>query len=118
MSAYFVFEQSDPAGVIREFVFQLDDPIKIAEARKILTNSKALNRHVMGTVVQSRADYNPKWSFHLSAESISFFEMSIEVCDANVTYVEEHLEEVGGAFLPKSHWCPWSSALKKEISFP
>jgi hypothetical protein len=41
--------------------------------------------------------------------------MSIEVCDAATTYVEEHLDEVGGAFLPGRRWCPWSSRVLEEI---
>jgi len=45
-----------------------------------------------------------------------FFELQIEVCDSNVTYVEEHLEEIGGSFLPNSVWCPWSSKLMAEVS--
>jgi hypothetical protein len=118
MTAFFSFEQADPEGVVHEFVFQLDDPAKIAEARSILSDPHPAKRHVMGTVIQSRVPYNSKWSFHLRPDSISFFEMAIEICDANVTYVEAHLDEVGGSFLPKSHWCPWSSLLKREIIGP
>lgn len=51
----------------------------------------------------------------VTAVVFGLFEMQIEVCDANVTYVEEHLDEVGGGFLPKSFWCPWSSELEAEI---
>jgi hypothetical protein len=35
----------------------------------------------------------------------------MEVCDASMTYVEDHLDEVGGAFLPGAQWCPWDSKL-------
>ncbi|WP_442948058.1 BP74-related protein [Nostoc sp.] len=48
--------------------------------------------------------------------TISFFPMAIEVCDATTNYVNDHLDEVGGAFLPGLFWCPWSSQLVKEIS--
>jgi hypothetical protein len=41
--------------------------------------------------------------------------MSIEVCDAATSYVEEHLAEVGGAFLPGRRWCPWSSRVIAEV---
>jgi hypothetical protein len=118
MPAYFSFEQTDPKGITHEFIFQVNDPTQIAEARAILKNSKATNIHVMGTVVQSTAPCNPNWSFHLSPDSISFFENAIEVCDANVTYVEKHLDEVGGSFLPHARWCPWTSALKRELTYP
>lgn len=33
-----------------------------------------------------------------------------------MTYVEKHLSDVGGAFLPGNAWCPWSSRLIAEVS--
>lgn len=118
MSAYFYFEQTSPEGELKRFVFRLDDDVKILEARRILGGGDPLKVHVQGTVVPIRADYNPDWSFHLAPSTIGFFEMQIEVCDANVTYVESHLDEVGGSFLPRSFWCPWSSTLSGEVSWP
>jgi hypothetical protein len=43
--------------------------------------------------------------------------MAIEVCDANMMYVEDHLDEAGGAFLPGNHWCPWDSRVTREVTF-
>ena len=114
-AAYFVFEQKSPEGELEQFVFKLTDQVKIDEARAILAEKRP-NDSVQGTVVQKQAPYNPGWSFHLAPDSIGFFEFQVEVCDANVTYVEEHLDEVGGSFLPKSFWCPWSSKLAAEIT--
>ena len=116
MAAYFSFQQEAPDGELHEFVFKLVQDDKILEARRILADHSASKVHVLGTIVQSRARYNPAWSFHLEPESISFFELAAEVCDANVTYVEKHLSEVGGAFLPGDAWCPWSSRLNAEVS--
>lgn len=116
MATYFAFKQTAPDGTLKRFVFQLDDPNKIAEARSILADPESMKRHVHGRIVQRRATYNPDWSFHLDPASIGFFEMQIEVCDANVTYVEDHLDEVGGSFLPRSLWCPWSSELVEEVN--
>lgn len=116
MSAYFMFGQTSPKGEQEWFVFKLTDPAKIAEARALLGGGNDAKRHVQGTIVKSRVPYNPGWSFHLDPASIGFFEMQIEVCDANVTYVEEHLDEVGGSTLPKSFWCPWSSTLTAEVT--
>jgi hypothetical protein len=111
----FAFVQKDPAGQLRTFVFELTDPARIAEARSIIADPRNPRHQVQGTVVQKKAPYNPEWSFHLAPASIGFFEKAIEVCDANVTYVEKRLDEVGGSFLPKSHWCPWSSRLDREL---
>ena len=117
MAAYFMFEQESPQGDVREFVFELLAESKIAEARSILADPNATKVHVQGNIVVSSAPYNPGWSFHLDPKTIGFFEMQIEVCDANVTYIEDHLDEIGGSTLPHNFWCPWSSRLKREITF-
>jgi hypothetical protein len=49
---------------------------------------------------------------------VRFFEVAIEVCDATMPYVEDHLDEVGGAFLPGGYWCPWTSRLTREVPAP
>ena len=116
MPTYFVFEQETPQGDKREFVFELDDEAKIAEARAILANPRSLKNHVQGKIIAKSAAYNPGWSFHLDPATIGFFEMQIEVCDANATYIEEHLDEIGGSTLPNGFWCPWSSRLSREIT--
>ena len=96
------------------FVIALTDPAIIAEARALASGQEP-SKHVTGLVVAEAASYNAPWSFHLDPASISFAEMSIEVCDAATSYVEEHLAEVGGAFLPGRRWCPWSSRVVAEI---
>ena len=115
-SANFMFEQKSPKGETEQFTFKLTDPPRIAEARKILADKTDLRRSVEGTIIKQRAAYNPRWLFYLDPPTIAFFEMAIEVCDANVTYVEEHLDEVGGSTLPRSFWCPWSSRLTAEVN--
>jgi hypothetical protein len=115
MAAYFAFEQTAPSGTLERFVFKLVDDKKIEEARSILGHG-GRKIHVQGTVIPQKAPYNPQWSFHLQPETIGFFELQTEVCDANVTYVEDHLDSIGGAFLPKSFWCPWSSKLTAEVT--
>nr|WP_244923979.1 calmodulin [Enhygromyxa salina] len=100
----------------QEFIFQLTDPKKIQEARDILAGKERERVHVMGRVQKSKAPYNPAWSYHLDPATISFFSMAIEVCDADMGYVEDHLDEAGGAFLPGCHWCPWNSKLVREVT--
>ena len=97
------------------FVIRLDDPQKIAHARAIIDGSETVRVHVQGTIIPTRATYNPAWSFHLEPASIEFFAMAIEVCDSAIEYVEEHLSEIGSALLPNSHWCPWSSRVVAEL---
>jgi hypothetical protein len=114
--AYFMFEQTSPNTKTENFIFALINQATIDEARMILSGEIRGKRSVQGTIIKQRVPYNPEWSFHLEPASIAFFEMAIEVCDANVRYVESHLPEVGSDFLPKNHWCPWSSRLIKEVT--
>jgi hypothetical protein len=111
-----MFEQRSPINTTERFVFALSDPNRILEARSLIAGKNPNKHAVQGTIVTQRASYNPQWSFHLDPASIGFFEIATEVCDANVTYVEDHLKEVGGSFLPNNHWCPWSSYLIAEVT--
>lgn len=101
------------ASVAKTFVIELLNQARIDEARKIISGK--LGKGVIGTVVTKSASYNSPWSWHLDPGTISFFEMAAEVCDCNVQYLEEHLGEIGGPFLPNNTWCPWSSRLVQEI---
>jgi hypothetical protein len=110
-TAYFKVAGATEADM---FVIALTDPALIAEARAQAAGQEPV-KHVTGLVVAEAAPYNKPWSFHLDPASIAFADMSIEVCDAATSYVEEHLAEVGGAFLPGRRWCPWSSRVIAEV---
>ncbi|EFA82880.1 conserved hypothetical protein [Heterostelium album PN500] len=107
-NAYFVFSDGHD-----EFVIKLTDPSRIAEAREIIRTNAT--KGVMGIIVKQPVWYNFQWNYYLDPASITFFEMAMEVCDASVSYTEEHLSEVGTDFLPGNRWCPWSSKLVREI---
>ena len=113
-SAYFAITDDITEG---EFIIRLDDAAKIEHARAVLGGVAGLEPHVMGTIVKETAPYNPNWSYHFDPATIVFFEIAIEVCDANIGYVEENLADAGGAFLPKNHWCPWQSRLVREVEY-
>jgi hypothetical protein len=111
---YFVFDYPPNP---EQFVFRLDDPLKIEQARAILRGEQTA-RHVLGRILKTPASYNPPWSFHLDPGSIEFFHSAVEVCDASIQGVEQHLEEACGAFLPNCVWCPWGSRLLSELAPP
>ncbi|GAB3264535.1 BP74-related protein [Kineosporia babensis] len=111
--AFFAFKQA--SGGDREFVFELKDEGRIAKARKILSGEETSEVHVMGRFRKESKEYNPGFSYHLDPDTVYFFSYAIEVCDANMNYLEEHLDEAGGAFLPGAYWCPWDSRLSREI---
>lgn len=109
--AYFAFRGYEA----QEFIFELTDDAKIAEARDILSGKETNRVHVMGRLRKQPQPYNPEFSFHLDPPTINFFEVAIEVCDATMRYVEDHLDEACGAFLPGCFWCPWDSRLVREV---
>lgn len=112
--AYFEF-----TDITRETaVVRLDDPDKIQHARDLLSGKTQERPHLVGRIVKRTAPYNPRWSFHYDPATVGFFDVAIEVCDATLPYVEDHLDEAGGAFLPGAYWCPWSSKLTREVPAP
>ncbi len=100
----------------RNLCDRVDRGKKIAHARRILNGVEQKQVNVSGIVVKAPVPYNKAWNFHLSSDSITFFEFAVEVCDVSIKYVAEHLDEVGGAFLPAGRWCPWRSRLLSEIN--
>ena len=113
--AYFKVTGPEPQDTL---VIMLKNPDMIAAARAIAGGQEQTKVHVTGLVVPGQLAYNAPWHFYVDPDSISFFEMAIEVCDAATTYVEAHLDEVGGSFLPGRRWCPWSSKVSEEIPAP
>lgn len=109
---YFAFMQRPD----QEFIFELTDDAKIAQALAILAGKETDAVHVMGRIRKEPKPYNPGWDFHLDPATISFFVIAIEVCDADMMYVNDHLDEACGAFLPGCHWCPWNSKLTREVT--
>ncbi|WNG60367.1 calmodulin [Archangium gephyra] len=114
MTAYFAFKEPSSPGM--EFIIALTDEAKIQMARDILSGKEKNRIHVHGRIIKRRQPYNPRFNFYLDPVTIDFFEVAIEVCDANMMYVEDHLDEAGGAFLPGGHWCPWDSQLTREVT--
>ena len=109
------FEIGFPTLAEGRFVIALNDPAKIEQARKAISDPEQNPHSVMGIIAKSAAGYNPPWSYHLDPATIEFFEFAIEVCDAAPQYVEDHLAEACGAFLPDCRWCPWSSKVLAEV---
>ncbi|MEU1394116.1 MULTISPECIES: calmodulin-binding protein [unclassified Nonomuraea] len=108
------FEMTD---ITRErFIVKLTNPAKIQHARDLLNGDTTDRPHVIGRILKRQADYNPQWSYHLNGDTVDFFDVAIEVCDATIPYIEDHLDEAGGAFLPGLVWCGWSTRLVREVT--
>ncbi|TXS44536.1 BP74-related protein [Streptomyces sp. OR43] len=100
------------------FVVKLVEEREINHARALVNGETTERPHVVGRIVKRQADYNPRWSFHFDPQSVGFFDYAIEICDATVPYVEDHLDEAGGPFLPGGVFCPWTSTLVREVPAP
>jgi uncharacterized protein (TIGR03437 family) len=114
-AAYFQFNIPPRTEI---FTFKLLDPELIQHARALLAGTRQDLPHVIGTIVKAPAPYNRPWSYHFDPATISFFDLAVEVCDGNIQYVEDHLDEAGGHFLPGNRWCPWNSRLVREVPPP
>jgi hypothetical protein len=108
------FNMRDITGA--NFVIELTRPAVIQEARDIVNSGAA--KIVIGRIIKTSARYNPQWDFHYNPDTVSFADAAIEVCDATTPYVEDHLDEAGGPFLPGLYWCPWTGRLTEELPAP
>ena len=108
------FKVTDGVGR-NDFVIKLTDPVKIQSARDQL-NNVVPKLSITGLIIKSTADYNPNYSYHFDPDTIDFFEVAVEVCDATFDYTEDNLADAGGAFLPGLQLCPWGSLLVEEVS--
>lgn len=110
------FEMTDVTRQI--FVIKMTRDEDIRHARELLSGATDSEPHILARINTRPANYNPAWSYHVDPSSVRFFDFAIEVCDATIPYVEEHLDEVGGPFLPGRVWCDWSSRLVREVPAP
>jgi hypothetical protein len=94
-------------------IIKLTDPEKIAHARGLLSGKGTPRTSYLRA---KSVPYNSDWLFHLAPESIHFFELASAT--PRSVYVGDHLDEVGGAFLPRNQWCPWASQLVRECNQP
>ena len=107
-------DSTNITNVDQYFVARITSPESIAIARSEIEKEEGW-KIISGIISNETAEWNPEWSFHLIPDTVFFGDVFVEVCDANVEYVEENLDDAGGAFLPNYQWCPWSSAVLAEL---
>ena len=115
--AYFSFVSlGEPKIDPNEFIVQVTDPEIASAFRLMIVNSMPQPPVAFkGTVEAGRAPYNEAWAFHVRPETLQLTHIEPEVCDASPEYIEGHLHEVGGSFLPGATWCPWSFRISREV---
>jgi hypothetical protein len=98
-------DNTNPDNTDEYFVARIVNEAAIAIARaEILKGTAGGWQVISGTIEKSRADWNPNWSFHFIPETVFFGDWFMEVCDANVIFVEQNLDIAGDAFLPDLMW--------------
>lgn len=112
-TAYFAFTTHGDRNV--EFVIELTSDTLIKHARELINGDTTDQPHIAGRILKRPQPYNPRYSFHIAPDTISFFNHAIEVCDSSFTYAEDHLDEACGPFLPGCVICPWTSKIVKEV---
>ena len=70
----------------------------------------------MAIIVKEASCWNPNYGYNYDPDTVEFFEVGAEVCDANFIYVQDNLDEAGGAFLPGLLHCPWESFVVDEVT--
>lgn len=110
--AYFVF--SDGRNT---FAVQLLDPAMIGHARGLIDGSIIDGAHIGGIVTVGPADYNVGWSYHITPDNVSFYDMSAEIGDAPIFDVEEFVQSGRPVeeYLPHNSWTSWATYVLREL---
>jgi hypothetical protein len=94
-----------------DFLAATSDPRVIQEAYRQMSLPIAKRWHINGPISRVRPGNNLGWSWKHMDSRWAFAQLSMELCDAKPSYIEQHLDDwlkdVGRA-------CPWSSFIKGE----
>lgn len=118
-SRYFAFISyaGGPKIDANEFVIEVSDPATAQRFDDVL-HHRVVHKHIAfnAHIVPGRANYNEAWTYHVDPASVRpGSDFSVEVCSSTPEYIEEHLSDVGGSFLPGGEWCPWDMHLSREV---
>jgi hypothetical protein len=69
------------------------------------------NLHITGPIQPARHGENLGWSWQYVASRWTFAEVITELCDAEPSYVQAHLDEW---LRDVGHLCPWACRVKAE----
>lgn len=89
------------------FRILLRDSTPIAQARALVGAGN--RRIVAGRVARGNGGFNTPWSWHLDPPSVSFPEVTVEICDSCPGAVEANV-----GMWESGVFCPWSSEVIAE----
>ena len=108
------FAFTDYSG--KEFVIRLTNEQRIAEARRILSGEETMSTHVMGRIRKRAGRLQPGLVIPPRPGHRHLLHDGHRGMRRQHHYVDDHLDEACGPFLPGCFWCPWSSRLTREVS--
>jgi hypothetical protein len=94
-----------PEGEV--FRILLRDSASIAQARNLIGAGN--RRIVAGTLASGNGGFNAPWSWHLNPDTVSFPEVTVEICDGCPSDVE-----MNGGNWGLGSFCPWTSEVIAE----
>ena len=92
------------AGV-ETYKIELDTPALVKHAEQLL-KGEDVAAIPLGRVVRDSPGVNKPWSWHIDPKTLEFAQITIEVCDGLLSYVED------GTVTSKDY-CPWSAKVIK-----
>ena len=88
-----------------EFQIWVTNPSAITDLRA-LDDGRSQANIPIGTLLDGsgRADHNAPWSWHFDPATVEMAELTVEVCDAEPSYVEANRADF-------PQYCPWGAML-------
>ena len=91
------------------FRILLQDPDRIAEARELLATGQS--RVVHGELARGSGGFNAGFGWHLEPRTVTFVDMSMELCDGRPSFVQSELDYF---FESVKYYCPWGARIVAE----
>lgn len=92
------------------FFVRLTDPAVIQQARSLVGQGQ--EKIITGALARGNGGFNSNWSWHLVPGTISFADVTTEVCDGCPQMVEDDVDywvDTVGQF------CPWTTRVVREL---
>jgi hypothetical protein len=105
-----VFEVEVPGG--ERFRMGLSSEAQIAQATALLASGAENNVH--GTVRRGSGRFNAPYSWHLDPESITFPDLTMEICDGRPQSDVE--SDVGYWVDTVKYYCPWGAKIVARVN--
>ena len=89
-----VFTLPTPEGTVVSFVAATSDPVVVAAAREELDRPARERRlYILGPLAECDGGHNAGWGWHCVPGGWELSETSMDLCDAEPTFVEDALQD-------------------------